>query len=280
MIAVKNNIKNCIIITLVGLLISGCTDDSPLISDQDLIVVWAYIYGGEQQVKVKLTSTLPLDADTSLAPPINDAYVCLIKDGQRFDFQPAPGDSGYYQYAGDSLAINTFDEFSIEVVRNEQLVAASTIVPVQPDNVLLNSETLSVPNFDDWAGMQEWRESEEHEIIVNWDSVEDGWFYVTLTNIEENPVAFDFEFKGQGPVDFVFPPIADNQFNIRLPHITHLGRHRVTVYRVNQEYVDLYESREQDSRDLNEPLTNINNGLGIFTAFNSDSTFIDVILAN
>jgi hypothetical protein len=41
----------------------------------------------------------------------------------------------------------------------------------------------------------------------------------------------------------------------------------VKVYRVNQEYVDLYENRQQDSRNLTEPLTNIKNGLGIFTAF-------------
>jgi len=49
----------------------------------------------------------------------------------------------------------------------------------------------------------------------------------------------------------------------------------VSVYRVNQEYADLYEGRRQDSRDLNEPSTNIENGLGVFSAFNSDSTFFE-----
>ena len=29
------------------------------------------------------------------------------------------------------------------------------------------------------------------------------------------------------------------------------------VYRVNREYVDLYESTQLDTRDLNEPLINI-----------------------
>ncbi|MBC8181278.1 hypothetical protein H8E88_09140 [candidate division KSB1 bacterium] len=47
------------------------------------------------------------------------------------------------------------------------------------------------------------------------------------------------------------------------------------VFRVNQEYGDLYQSRNQDSRDLNEPLTNIVNGLGVFSAFNCDSVFFD-----
>jgi len=50
----------------------------------------------------------------------------------------------------------------------------------------------------------------------------------------------------------------------------------VQVFRVNQEYVDLFENIDQDSRNLNEPPTNIANGLGIFTAFNSDSIFFEV----
>ncbi|MFC1529786.1 hypothetical protein ACFL6R_03610 [Gemmatimonadota bacterium] len=53
------------------------------------------------------------------------------------------------------------------------------------------------------------------------------------------------------------------------PILTHYGEHLVRIYRINQEYADLYGSRQQDTRDLNEPLTNIQNGLGVFSAFNS-----------
>lgn len=59
--------------------------------------------------------------------------------------------------------------------------------------------------------------------------------------------------------------------------ITHYGLHRVRVYRVNQEYADLYDTRQQDSRDLNEPLTNIVNGLGIFSAFNSNEIYFTAV---
>ena len=102
-------------------------------------------------------------------------------------------------------------------------------------------------------------------------------FYVNLINIDANPTAIDSWF-GSALQDFVFPPINDDSFAIRLPFITHLGNHRITVYKVNQEYVDLYESREQDTRDLNEPLTNINNGLGVFSAFNQTSVTLNVKL--
>lgn len=57
------------------------------------------------------------------------------------------------------------------------------------------------------------------------------------------------------------------------------GRYLVKVYRVNQEYRDLYETQEQDSRNLIEPLSNIENGLEIFSTFHSnvDSLFLNVI---
>jgi hypothetical protein len=48
------------------------------------------------------------------------------------------------------------------------------------------------------------------------------------------------------------------------------------VYRINQEYADLYRTRQQDSRDLNEPLSNVVNGLGVFSAFNGVSSMLVV----
>lgn len=49
--------------------------------------------------------------------------------------------------------------------------------------------------------------------------------------------------------------------------LTHYGAHELTLYSVNEEYADLYEGRRQDTRDLNEPPTNIDGGLGVFSAF-------------
>ncbi len=48
------------------------------------------------------------------------------------------------------------------------------------------------------------------------------------------------------------------------------------MYRINAEYAQLYGNRTQDSRDLNEPPSNIRNGLGVFSAFNISSVFFEV----
>ena len=48
------------------------------------------------------------------------------------------------------------------------------------------------------------------------------------------------------------------------------------LYRVNEEYADLYEGLNQDSRDLNEPPSNVRGALGVFSAFSADSAFFEV----
>ncbi len=276
--------KKAVIAAILGLsLFLGCTEESPLISNEDLIVVWAYLYVGEPVTSVKLTSTVPLDVDTTEAPPINDAVITLIKHGQRYECEPSPGDSGYYHYSDNDLTIETGDQFKIEIEYKDQFVTGTTVVPLKPVNVAISSLFMTIPDFSNMESLWEWRQSENREIEITWDNEDDSWYYVTLENIDENPVEISSLISGgplfqSRPARFIFPPINDNSYRIRLPLITHLGLHRVNLYRVNQEYVNLYESRQQDSRDLNEPLTNIENGLGVFSAFNSESVYLDVTL--
>ena len=125
----------------------------------------------------------------------------------------------------------------------------------------------------------EWRQSENQEVVVTWETEsEDDWFYVVLKNLEQNPTPIEINSTfSERMREIIFPPVQDNSFRIRLPLIEFLGLHEIQVYRVNREYVDLYESRAQDTRDLNEPLTNIEGGLGVFSAFNSSKINMTVI---
>ncbi|MCK5685025.1 DUF4249 family protein [bacterium] len=255
----------------------SCTEESPLISEVDLTVVWAYLYAGESVTNIKLTTTIPLDSDSSDAPSINNATVTLIRDGIQYDCISSAGDSGYYHYPDTNLSIESGDIFGIEIDIEGEFISAETSVPNKPLNVTMSADTMEIPDFSDQTALREWRKSGGafEDVQISWDNEDNSWYYVTLENIEENPLEINTWFK-EKQQDFVFPPINDSIYNIKLPYITHLGTHRVTIYKVNQEYIDLYESREQDSRDLNEPLTNIENGLGVFTAFNSSSVFLEV----
>lgn len=270
--------KKIILITLFIFLILACEDDSSLlISDEEFIVVWGFVYAGEQVDDIQLTGTLNLDADSSaVPPPINDADVCIIKDKIKYNLIPSSGDSGYYYYDGNDLIIEPGDVIELTINWNEQEVFAESVVPNAPKNVNISDTTYKIPNFDDFESFMDWRNSDKQEVEITWEVDDpDDWYYISMINIEDNPVPVESIF-GDQVVEFVFPPIKDSSYRIRLPLVEHLGRHEIKVYKVNQEYVDLYESREQDSRDLNEPLTNIEGGLGVFSAFNYETIYIEI----
>jgi hypothetical protein len=114
-------------------------------------------------------------------------------------------------------------------------------------------------------------------LAVTWDNNEGALFFVTVDNIESDPVPVYAGFTGLKRI-FISRPTTNDTFLVNQGFVTHLGRHIARVYRINQEYADLYISKQQDSRDLNEPLSNIENGLGVFSAFNSDSLFFDAVV--
>ena len=268
-----------LIISISFLITLGCTKDSPMSPQDDLIVVRGYLYANEPVTDIQITSTLALGSEDSTAPPINNANVSLIKEDKRYELVLSAGDSGYYHYEGDDLIVETGDEFRIEVSYNDQQVYATTNVPEAPQNVTISKSTLSFPNFDTmWELRQQGITMDSIRasmtLTVNWDKEADALYFVVVENIDENPVEVESGF-GRGRGRFISQPMATGEYMVNAMMMTHLGRHRVKVYRVNQEYADLYQSRNQDSRDLNEPLTNVINGLGVFSAFNSNSVFFD-----
>ena len=273
-------ILNVILAFLILIYVSGCTESSPLISDEDLMVVWGFVYANEPITDIKLTRTLPLDADSSSEfSTINDAEVAVIVNGDRFECELASGDSGIYQYLANDLSINSGDQTSIEIEWQGQSIKGESTVPQPPSGLELESNIMEIPNFSDRQSFMEWRQSENQEVVVTWETEsEDDWFYVVLKNLEQNPTPIEINSTfSERMREIIFPPVQDNSFRIRLPLIEFLGLHEIQVYRVNREYVDLYESRAQDTRDLNEPLTNIEGGLGVFSAFNSSKINMTVI---
>lgn len=264
--------KSVLLLFLIFLmpLFFACRSDVSTGPSKDLIVVRGYIYANEPVWDIQITHTLDLGSADSTAPPINDASAALYKDGVRYDLVASEGDSGYYHYPGGDF-VGIGDVISIAVDYEDQHVEGSTTVPQPPSGLVLEKDTLYVPTFTGFPGGGGFDRS-AMEMTVTWDEDPEALFYVVVENIEDNPTPIESRFPRKGsPGRFVFPPTNRNNYRLNAMSFTHYGKHVVKVYRVNQEYADLYGSRNQDSRDLNEPLTNMSGGLGVFSAFSSVS---------
>ena len=259
----------------------GCSDNNPLAPVADLVVLRGYLYAGEPVTEIQLTSTLGLGSTDTVAPAIPDAQVTLIKDQARYSLEATSGRPGYYNYPGSDLQVASGDQFRIEVSYFGKLASAETVVPAAPVELTISGSQLEVRSFSfDSIGFGFGRgflEQDTTGLEVDWQNADGSTFYVTLDNLEADPQPVDTRFPSDRPGRIISVPIITSEYRINRIQVTHLGRYRVKVYRVNQEYADLYRSRNQDSRDLNEPLTNVANGLGVFTAFNSDSVFFQAV---
>jgi len=256
------------------LLIAGCTNDSSLEPAPELLVVRGYIYAGEPVTDIQITKTLSLGSEATTAPPVNDAAVALVKDDQRYALVGSAGDSGYYHYAGTDLTVASGDEFEIEVTYAGQVTTGQTTVPLPPENITLSDSVVTIT--------QEFTPGSrptDDRVTLSWEADASSLFYVVIECIESDPAeitGFGGGMSNNPQRRMLFPPTNHNSQEVSRFNLSYFGRHVAKVYRVNQEYADLYESRTQDSRDLNEPLTNIENGLGIFSAFASQSVYFTV----
>lgn len=269
-------------------IISGCSDKLTFEPEHHLVVVQAYLYAGKDVEDVVVTSTLGLGSTDTVPPPIADAQVQLVKNGLCYMLQPSWYKKGYYIYTGDcpecpvdELTVEEGDEFTLEVIYYGKVATATTVVPAPPAGVEITPENLSVsaatyPGNGEFSPGGFFVEDPNSALTVSWEDDENSMYYVTLENkyIFTDPILPNYPFDR--PPKFASAPFTGGHFSIGWTNITQYGEYRLQVYKLSREYLEMYLSRSQDSRDLNEPLTNVDNGLGIFTALNSATVYFQV----
>lgn len=266
-----------ITILFLALVFSGCKKDDTNYNNKDMLVVEAYLYDGLPVENIKLSKTLSIDKGSVIFQVVPDATVSILKDDVTYNLVPSD-EEGYYNYPGDDLSIEENESYRILISYNSEVVEAQTIVPEKSPAISADLDTVYI---DTDKTMWELMEEGMPSIEITWDNPDNDYFYMLIENLEEDPENIELSADGggfpggpggPGRFRFMSRPFQGDTYHIALfGEVYQYGKHRAKLYRVNQEYADLYENRIQDSRYLSEPLTNIKNGLGIFTAFSEYS---------
>ncbi|MEM9830671.1 MAG: DUF4249 family protein [Bacteroidota bacterium] len=263
--------------SLLFLLLIACEEVPVFDEQQTRPVVQAYLYAGKSVDSLYVTTLVPFNSGLEEAPPVTDANLVLETDGQSFPLSASTEAPGYYQYEGDDLTIEVSSTYRLSFEFEGSEVQAETTVPTPPTNLTLSAQEIFLPQFTDPRELFQNRDLLQQTISLEWSYEEDASYYMVVENLEGSPEAINLSDLDQRFTRFVTRPTQDNFLEIRpLGQFQYFGRHRIRVYKVNEEYVNLYESLEQDSRNLNEPYSNIQNGLGIFTAFSFQETYLEV----
>ena len=272
-------LKRITIFLMISLL-AGCYDTELVFEDQYRAVVEAYLYVDKEITNIKISSMISFGIDSTGGESITDAGITLERSDQAWSLVHNPSDPGTY-YLDNSPVLVPGDTIRLRVELEEEILTAETLIPGNPPSVHMSASSIGIPRVE---SMMDFRNIEMPDPVdLTWDNPGANYYFFNIQNIESNPEAImpdppeDFPFaKGGFAFQMITRPTNDNYYSISTRELTHFGTHRIVITSVNDEYVNLYNSQDQDSRELNEPYTNIENGLGIFPAFNSDTLYLEV----
>lgn len=269
-------VEFCLFLAAAVLLLcaTGCTQ-AAAVQDAKQIVVQAYLFAGEPVRDVFVGTSFAVGSTDSTNIPVSTATVTLTQNaGKQFILTPTAGKAGYYSFAGEALEVRSGDVFRIDVRVGDASVYATTTVPSKPDSVGLSraSITLQVNTISTPRGSFTQLITSD-SVVAMWPNDAKEYYYTVTTSIDPARVQLRTDSLR---FQCLSEPTTESRQRIATPELRYTGLHSVKVYHVNKEYADLYKSRAQDSRTLSEPLTNIKGGLGVFSAFASDSAVFTV----
>jgi len=260
----------------------SCEDENLNNIAANQYVVEAFLYAGEPVDDVRIKTTFPLSESEDISTPINTAQVVLIKEGQQFPLSSS-GSDGYYQYTGTDLIVETGDVFGLEVVHNGITATATTTVPTPTSGLSLSIDSIKVPQlpFNEGrdaivAAIGEFLRNSSVE--ARWDNPSGDLYFMVVEAVSDtiDPIFPSVVAQALARFRFVSEPTDGASLNFLGGTLESFGTYSTRVYHINDEYAALYDNRNQDSRDLNEPPSNVQNALGVFSAFNSQEAFFEV----
>ncbi|MEM6722529.1 MAG: DUF4249 family protein [Bacteroidota bacterium] len=257
---------------LIGL--SACSEEATIETVDDLTVE-AYLKAGEPVSLVRFGRLIPLDSTQFLGPP-TDLEPKIIVDGETFPLFPTEVD-GIFQNL--DLIIETGKTYRLEVEYNGELTTAETFILTAPENLTLSQTSIEVQQINDIGDVLELDPPDPVE--VDWDGPDGAYYFVTVDNLETNPERVNTlveDNEGGGFLAVQTEPSTESVYDINtFQDITFFGTYRVEVFRVNAEYLAVYDDNSSGSNSLNQITTNVVNGFGLFTGVNSSVVFLEVI---
>ena len=234
----------------------------------DVAVIDAYLIAGTNEVSVKVTTLMPFteDGDANQAP-IENLSVSVQRDGVSYDLVETA--NGVYSYSG--LEILPGDSFTLNTAYNGRPITASTTVPSIPVGFSLSENTMYLERIEDGEVGQAFFDPLE----ISWTG--DGHYFLTIEYLESSQDLINGNFA-----DVELPNAKTTQilngtgYNLGFRDLFFFGTYRIALHHVNEEYAHLFENINQSTQNLTNPISNIENGWGVFTSYSSDTLYLEI----
>ena len=251
----------------------ACSKETDNNSSADKIVVESYLEAGKD-IKVKLSRLIPYDGSYSDPNDISIENISIQYHEQEY---PLVADIEYpntYICHDSALHIISQEVYALSIQYKDANLRAETQIPLQAIGLHLSTYNYYIdPN----AGMG----VPQEPLSITWSKTSQVYYQIAIEYLEEtyDPIRESMDETTYDDFRCVSTePVEGESYDLNTrKQLMFYGRYKLSLYSINQEYVDLYEKIGQNSLNLSEPLTNIENGLGIFTGLNVVTTYFNVL---
>ncbi len=266
--------KNPAIVVVALFLMTSCTEEVTEIV-VETAVVESYLIPGED-ASVKLSRLIPFSEEGYTGPvTIDSAEVYIEYNGKEYLLLPVDSVPGYYVCGDTALKIISGEDYSLQLEHDGVEVSAVTTIPSKPQGLSLSDiyyyfdPNGILPGYTD-------------PLEVSWSNPDGVYFQIVVEYLDETykPINEYLDPNSYDSYRVISSGALSNDTYNLIPRrqLAFYGNYKLTLYRINDEYVDLLNSNnDQTTLSITEPKTNVNNGLGIFTGINFDVIYFKVI---
>jgi hypothetical protein len=240
---------------------SSCTKTSTDIAITNKPVVVGYLVPG-QPISVKIYQQKALSDTTTYGAAITGLALTL-SDGTK-TVALTESATGTYTYSDNSILV-TGKTYTLKFTYQSTVVSAQTVMPTKPLNYTATNTTINLP-----ASTSTLFSTDTVATTFRWSNPDSVYHIIAFKNDDSSP--FQISSRGNPPVNFTVNVNKTAQYQMEFRSFNYIGIYRAILFSVDKEYIDLLNNQSgASSQNLANIPTNVNNGLGIFTAMQADT---------
>lgn len=253
------------ILTLATIFLIACGKDLMVYETNiNTPVIESYLFTDASELSVKVYSMESFNEEHNIySNPIKNLslYINDILLTESYD--------GTYtlKNAGEGI-LNAGKICNLKFEYNNQTISATASMPSKTQDIQISQSVIYREAYAGFLGYDT-----IPDVVITWDNPNNSYYQVYINSIDQSTGSIPYNKEGFGKM--MMQPFIGNSYTLKRQDMDYFGRYICVLYKVSNEYAELYE--RISSSDLANPVSFIENGLGIFTGISSDTISYTVV---
>jgi len=264
------NIFIPILLLTLGLLTSCSKELITPITPDNVAIVESYLYAGDSVITIKVTKILPFSEDTSEATEYITGLHLTIND-----IALTETGSGIYTLQLGNEQIQPGESYELKFLYASDTVSSTTIIPDKPMNFSISSNEIYTDRITSSGGGMP--SGPPADLTLSLENTDKSYYYVLIQYMESERDYINYQSESLDLSDTTsISPMNTSETRLGTRNLNFFGSYRIILFKVNDDFADLYQQSSVNSNNITNPVSLINHGYGVFTGMASDTVYLEV----